>query len=143
MSSRSLSLAVAAAVSVAACPGCGNSGGLYPVTGKVLYKGEPAAGAVVYFHRQGATDPLHEQTPQGVVREDGIFALAGPAGEGALPGEYAVLVEWKEGAGKVRGRSPGLSAPDRFRGRYLDASKPLLHAEVKPSTNTLPPFELK
>ena len=33
--------------------GCGNSAGLVPVSGKVLYKGEPATGAVVYFQRQG------------------------------------------------------------------------------------------
>jgi hypothetical protein len=141
MRRRCLSLAVAAAASVAAA-GCGNANGLYPVSGKVLFKGEPAAGAVVYFHRNGVTNALHEQTTQGVVQEDGTFTLAGPAGTGAPPGEYVVLVEWKEGAGKVRGRSPGLSAPDRFRGRYLDAKKPLLRAEVKTASNTLPPFEL-
>ena len=32
--------------------GCGSPAGLVPVSGKVLYRGEPAAGAVVYFHRQ-------------------------------------------------------------------------------------------
>lgn len=124
------------------CTGCGNSNGMNPVYGKVLYKSEPAVGATIYFHRVGSSDPLHEQVPMGVIQQDGTFSLAGPAGAGALVGEYVVLLEWKEGAGKVRGRSPGLNAPDRFKGRYLNPRKPLLHAEVKPGTNRLSAFEL-
>src|SRR5262249_36239617 len=74
--------------------GCGNPSGTYPVSGKVLYRGEPATGAVVTFVRRDAADRMHEQVPQGVVRDDGTFSLASPLGAGALPGEYAVLVEW-------------------------------------------------
>ena len=122
---------------------CGNSKGLYPVRGKVLCNGEPAAGATVTFVRKGVADPLNEPTPQGVVAEDGTFTLAGPSGVGAAPGEYAVLIEWKEGAGAKRGRAPALNAPDRLKKRYLDPNKPLLTATVEPKSNTLPPFELK
>src|SRR5262245_33026213 len=128
---------------VCVCLGCGNSAGLYPVSGKVLFKGEPAAGATVTFVRKGAADRLQEQTPQGVVQPDGTFALAGPLGMGAPPGDYVVLVEWKEGAGKVKGRSPGLSAPDRLKKRYLDPSRPLLTATGEAATNALPPFEVQ
>ena len=123
--------------------GCGRSGGLYPVKGKVLHNGAPAVGATVSFYRKGGTDRAQEHTPQGVVGEDGTFELASPAGKGAVPGEYIVLVEWKVGAGKARGRSPGLSAPDRFKGRYLNPDNPQLHALVKPTSNDLPPFELR
>jgi hypothetical protein len=137
-----LSFALAAAAGVLSCAGCGNSNGRYEVSGKVLYDGQPAPGAVVYFHRKEVDDPLHEHVAQGVAGEDGTFTLASPAGIGALPGKYAVLVEWKEGAGQVRGRSPSLSAPDRLQGRYMDAVNPALHAEVKAHTNHLPPFEL-
>jgi hypothetical protein len=122
--------------------GCGNSSGQFPVTGKVLYKGEPAAGATVTFLRKEA-DRRKESPVQGVVREDGSFTLAGPGGPGALPGEYVVLIEWKEGAGKSKGRAPALSAPDRLKGRYLDPNNPVLTAKVEPSTNQLPPFELQ
>jgi hypothetical protein len=125
-----------------ACAGCGNSSGIYPVSGKVLYRGEPAAGATVTFVRKGVTDRSQEQTPQGVVRADGTFSLASPLGAGAPPGEYAVLVEWKVGAGKVKGRSPGLNAPDRLNRRYLDPARPLLTAAVEAKPNSLPPFEL-
>ena len=123
--------------------GCGNGNGLYPVSGRVLFQGAPAVGATVTFVRKGAAASLNDQTPQGVVREDGSFTLAGPAGAGAAPGEYAVLVEWKVGAGKVRGRAPALSAPDRLKRRYLDAGRPLLTASVEAKSNALPPFELK
>jgi hypothetical protein len=137
-----ISLAAIAAL-VLGCLGCGDANGLYPVSGKVLFKGEPAVGATVSLHRKASADPLHDQTPQGVVQEDGTFKVACAAGDGAPPGDYVVLIEWKEGAGKVKGRSPGLNAPDRFKGRYLDPNKSQLRAEVKPTNNQLPPFELK
>jgi hypothetical protein len=122
--------------------GCG-SNGVYPVSGKVLYQGEPASGAMVYFHRKGEIDRLREHVPQGIVGDDGTFTLASPAGKGALPGEYAVLIEWKEGAGKLRGRGPGLDARDRFHGRYMNANDPQFSVEVKAEKNQLPPFELR
>jgi hypothetical protein len=131
------------ACGVLACVGCGNPSGIYPVQGKVLYRGEPAVGATVTFVRKEAASRMQEQTPQGVVGEDGTFSLAGPLGPGAQPGEYAVLVEWKVGAGRVKGRSPGLSAPDRLEKRYLDPARPLLTATVEAKTNTLPPFEVR
>jgi hypothetical protein len=125
------------------CAACGPGNGLYPVRGQVLYKGKPAAGATVSFVRKGVTDPYQEQTPQGVVQGDGSFTLAGARGAGAAPGDYIVLIEWKEGAGKRRGRSPALNAPDRLKGRYLDPRRPQLTATVAPSSNDLPPFDLK
>jgi len=136
-------LSLAAAACALACSSCGNPAGLYPVTGKVLHNGAPAVGATVTFVRRGAADPLKEPTPQGVVGEDGGFTLRGPGGDGAPPGEYAVLVEWKEGAGAKRGRAPALSAPDRLKKKYLDPNKPLLTATVEAKTNALPPFDLK
>jgi hypothetical protein len=120
---------------VACClSGCGNSKGLYPLRGKLLYKGEPAAGAAVYFHRQDTADPFKEHILQGVVAEDGSVELAGPNGEGAIPGDYIVLIEWKQG--------PGLKAPDRFKGKYLNLKKSLFTAQIQPSNNDLPAFEI-
>ena len=112
------------------------------MSGKVRVNGEPAVGATVTFVKKGAAGPT-DQTPQGVVHEDGTFTLAGPAGDGATPGEYAVLVEWKEGAGKRKGHSPELTAPNRLKKRYLNIDHPLLTATVEAKSNTLPAFELK
>jgi hypothetical protein len=142
MRGRLLSAAIIAAW-VAACAGCGNSSGLYPVSGKVLVNGEPAVGATVTFVRKGSAEPFKEPTPQGVVGEDGTFTLSGPGGDGAPAGDYVVLVEWKEGAGAKRGRAPALSAPDRLKKKYLDPNKPQLTATVEAKSNNLPPFDLK
>ena len=140
---RLIAVLVVAAACAASTSGCGRSNGLYPVSGKVLYKGAPASGATVSFVPKGASDGQQADVPLGVVNEDGTFTLAGPRGEGAAAGEYVVLIEWKEGAGKVKGRSPGLNAPDRLKGRYLNPNRPLLTATVKPGSNDLAPFELK
>ena len=148
-------LAVVGTACAFAAPGCGNSAGLFPVSGKVLYKGEAARGAVVYFQRHGGADPSHNLVPFGIVGDDGSFSLYSDGlGSGALPGTYTVLVEWRDGTGNgvvpVKGkgqaklvkRSRMRSGPDRLKGRYLDVSKPLLRAEVKPGPNELTPFEL-
>jgi hypothetical protein len=135
--------------------GCGNSAGVYPVSGKVLFRGEPAGGAVVFFHREGDAGGMEQQIPHAVVEDDGSFSLAtDELGDGARPGKYLVLVEWRDKSGNgivpvnTRGTTKLVkririhSGPDRLKGRYLDITKPLLHAEVKPETNRLAPFEL-
>src|SRR5262245_56067829 len=137
MKRRFLCLAVALA-----CAACG-SGGLYPVSGSVTYQGQPAVGATVTFLPKGQTDRSSTALAQGVVAEDGTFKLAGPAGEGLKPGDYVVLIEWKEGAGRAKGRAPALGAPDRLKKRYLDPNNALLTATVEAKTNKLPPFQLQ
>jgi hypothetical protein len=134
--------------------GCGNSAGLFPVSGEVKYKGEPAKGAVVYFHREGGGGAKDQPIPYAVVEDDGSFELESDTlGYGALPGSYSVLVEWREpgdgvtpvktkGKTKLVKRSRIRSGPDRLKGRYLDIKQPLLHAEVKPQSNQLAAFEL-
>jgi hypothetical protein len=152
---KKLVLASAIAGFAMAAAGCGNPAGLVPVSGKVLYHGEPAAGAVVYFHRDLKPGDAQLPIPSATAEDDGSFTLSSDTlGYGALPGTYAVLVEWRDGSGdgtvpvKTKGnvtfvkRSRVRSGPDRVKGRYFNISKPLLHAEVKPGSNQLPPFEL-
>jgi hypothetical protein len=148
-------LGVLAAALFAAAAGCGGPTGLVPVSGKVTYHGQPAAGAVVYFHRQGESGPAGLPVPYGIVDEDGTFSLSTDGlGRGALPGTYSVLVEWRDekGDGVVPVKSTGKvklvkrsrlrSGPDRLKGRYFDITKPLLKAEVTAGSNGLAPFEL-
>jgi hypothetical protein len=140
--------------------GCGHPAGLFPVSGKVLYKGEPAAGAVVYFHGEGPPPAPASTIPFGIVEDDGNFYLASDGrGDGCPPGKYAVLVEWKSKSevpvaqskpSRVKGKSRVIPVNsrstrdnvDRLKGRYFDISKPLIHADVLPQSNSLAPFEL-
>jgi hypothetical protein len=120
------------------CISCSN--GLHPVSGKVTYKGQPATGAAVFFKHQGV-DAMNEQTVMGLVQEDGSFTLVcGAQGAGAPPGEYDVLIEWKQGPNRGKGRTQTM--PDKLKGRYADPNRPLFHVTIKPGPNTLPPFEL-
>jgi hypothetical protein len=105
-----------------------------------MYKGSPASGAVVFFHRQGS-DAMNEHLTMGIVQEDGSFELVcGSLGKGALPGKYDVLIEWKPISAQSKGRPQ--HGPDKLKGRYSDAKNPLLHATVEAKSNDLPPFEL-
>jgi hypothetical protein len=120
------------------CSSCGHSPSLYPVTGKVLVKGAPAAGATVFFERHDA-GLMNEQTIMGIVGEDGSFRLvSGPHGEGAPPGEYDVFVEWRHRAERAKGPL----GTDRLKGHYGDRNHPRLHAVVKSEPTDLSPFDL-
>jgi hypothetical protein len=154
MSSRHLIMLATMGCSVATA-GCGNPPGLYPVTGKILHKGEPASGAVVYFHPESPTSARLPAIPSGIVDEDGSFSLSvDNLGNGCPPGKYTVLVEWRDSSGDgvatlkrgkatLRKRSRLRSGPDRLNGRYLDIKKPMLHAEVLTQSNNLAPFQLE
>jgi hypothetical protein len=137
---RSLSWFVLASMTLAAAS-CGSASRLYPVSGKVTYKGQPAAGAVVLLLRK-SVNPLNEHTIMGIVERDGTFELVcGSLGKGAPSGEYDVLIRWREAvpAAKNQRQKP----PDRLKGRYADPKRPLLHAVVKAEHTQLPTFELK
>jgi hypothetical protein len=123
-----------------ACASCGNKNNIYPVSGKVTYHGAPAAGAAVFFRRQGG-DPMREHLIMGIVQEDGSFELVcGSLGKGAPPGKYDVLIEWKRVTGQGQGRPR--HGPDKLKGRYADPKRPLVHATVAARATNLPPFEV-
>jgi hypothetical protein len=153
-------LAVAAGPLLTA--GCGNPAGYFPVSGKVLYKGEPASGATVYFHPTDGTVNPGKAIPYAIAGQDGGFYLTCDGiGDGCPPGKYAVLVEWrgkpdtqviepKQTTAKVKAKVKDFTTNkqvarvgvDRLKGRYFDIAKPLLRAEVAARTNSLAPFEL-
>jgi hypothetical protein len=125
---------------VLTCASCRNKDRIYPVSGKVTYKGSPASGAVVFFHRQGG-DALNDRMIMGIVQEGGSFELVcGSLGKGAPPGEYDVLIEWKRVTGQGKGRPQ--TGPDKLKGRYADPKHPRIHATVKAERNVLAPFDL-
>jgi hypothetical protein len=123
-----------------ACSSCGGDR-IYPVKGSVTFKEMPAAGAAVFFRHQGG-DPMNDPMVMGVVQQDGTFeVVCGSKGKGAPPGQYDVLIEWKQAANR-QGRGLPQHARDKLRGRYADPKHPRLQATVAAQTNVLPPFEL-
>src|SRR5262245_17492557 len=68
---------------------------LYPVRGKVLFDGQPAAGARIQFHP--VTPSERAKYPSAKVEADGSFALTTFENkDGAPPGEYLVTVRWDD-----------------------------------------------
>jgi hypothetical protein len=162
---RGISYAVSLAAVIATGSGCGRAPGFYPVYGKVTYHGEPATGATVYFHRSAGEGVPLPSPPMGIVQDDGSFEVVSDQSTGAPVGSYHVLVEWRakaptsgavvkvshtrstdrRGSRSLTPRKSRLTRtmpPDRLNGRYFAIEHPLLKAEVRPESNTLPPFEL-
>jgi hypothetical protein len=116
---------------------CGKSGPkLYDVHGKVLYNGQPLAGAQVVFHPLGTSDPT-EVKPTANTAADGSFRLSTyPHGEGARLGEYTVLVtQYPPDAREKGGRN-------RLPKKYESPDTSPLKATVKAESNHLEPLEL-
>lgn len=122
---------------------------LYPVKGKVTYKGQPANGAQIVFRpvNEAAEAPeASDKTPAtptatsyGTVDADGNFSLrTDPYGEGAPPGEYNVLITWN-----ATDPEDPLSSKSKSPAKYADPSAPILKATVKEGPNELAPFNLK
>ena len=69
-------------------PGGGMGAGLrlcskntvYPVSGKVTYRGSPAAGAAVFFHHRGG-DAMNDQMIMGIAQQDGSFEPVAGSGK--------------------------------------------------------------
>lgn len=114
---------------------------VYPVRGKVLYQGQPAAGAFVSFH-PAVPDAKLPVGPRAMVNSDGIFVLSTYTKEdGAPAGNYAVTVEWRKPVQRPDGETePG---PNLLPSRYQNPKTSGLRATVSAqSENELPPFQL-
>jgi hypothetical protein len=127
---------------------CGDSGKVkvYPVSGKVLYRGEPAAGAEVIFYKKSADGAAATVQPAGRVQDDGSFRVTTfTDGDGAPAGDYGIGIVWRrpvDARGNPVRKSGGLY-PDFFGEFYANSTNPQFHTEVKPGTNELPTFDLK
>ncbi|MFH1266841.1 MAG: hypothetical protein ABIK89_14020 [Planctomycetota bacterium] len=110
-----------AAVVVTVCVGCseGQKGGsrveTFPLTGKVLVDGAPAARLVVSCHPQSDTGIAYALV--GHTNEEGVFSISTyEAGDGLPEGEYKLTFEWPEGG--------GFGPPtDKLKGAYSDPKK--------------------
>jgi hypothetical protein len=110
----------------------------FPVRGRVLVGGEPAAGAVVEFHSLARLDlPLGQA--RALTRADGSFELAGEDRVGTPAGLYAVTVVWREPLDL--GGEPA-AGPNRAPDAYARPETTPLRAAVAAGANQLPPFSI-
>src|SRR5581483_6787301 len=99
-----LAFRVAVAAALAAPASCADSRvahKVYPVKGKVLVNGAPAADCLVVLNR--TFDQQNPVTPQGRTNENGEFQITSYyANDGAPEGEYVVTFEWRERSGVTK-----------------------------------------
>jgi hypothetical protein len=113
---------------------------LYPVTGKVLFKDQPAEGAKVVFLPAGEENAQYRGArPAATVAADGSFEMqTDPHGVGAPLGDYLVLITWFP----QRDENPNSNPKNKLPNKYGNPSNPLLKASVKEGENKLDPFKL-
>jgi hypothetical protein len=152
----SVVLVVMATATVACTQAARERLAVYPVKGKVLYKGSPLPGALVVLEKSEAAThgekPLETTGPiraTGRAGPDGSFQLRTYQGnDGAPVGDYVVGVSSvpPKSEGNLFALDPSTktkSNPDVLRGRYADPKTSGLKAQVKAQDNELPPFDLK
>jgi hypothetical protein len=138
--SLTTTLAVLPAVLLASC-GTRHAGSVFPVRGKVLFRGMPAVGAQVAFHPLEKAEGVRP-VPQAAVGPDGSFVLSTyTRHDGAPPGRYAVTILWPSGS--FQEEDGTLSGPDQLQGRYADPQKTPLRCEVRAAANEPDPFRLQ
>lgn len=126
--------------------GCGPDDGrakVYPVSGKVTVKGQPAAGARVVFFPTAA-DAVEKKlpSPAGETDDSGKFRLMSyKPDDGAAEGEYKVAITWLE---PPPANATGIfDQKDRLGGRYSNPEKSKLTAHVEKGGGEIPAFDLQ
>ncbi len=140
---RSVCLAISAVATACLLAGCSSGGGIpgtAPVTGKVTYNGQPVDGASISFIGQAET-----QRPAGALSgPDGAYALKTGDTDGALPGNYTVLVTKTDApaAGEMTMEAASKSGPaappkSLIPAKYGDPLQSPLKFEVKSGPNAI------
>jgi hypothetical protein len=111
---------------------------VYPVSGKVTYKGQPPIGATVVLHpRSGVA--ASDVAPTGTVKGDGSFAITSyEPGDGAPQGEYVATIEWFKFAPELGGAGPNVIPP-----KYVSAKTSPVKVSVSGGPAQIAPIIIK
>lgn len=113
---------------------------LYPVTGRVLFEGKPAAGARVTLHPIGSA-ALGVVTPGGEVDSEGQFSVTTyQLSDGAPQGRYRATVSWSDVLNP--GSSEAMYGPEKLPQRYQNPATSKLEVEIVPGGGELPVLAL-
>lgn len=133
-------LTVAAVLPLVGCnkPPCGDRLPTFPVTGRVLVGGQPAAGALVQLWAVEGDLQRAGLCPHAIIEDDGNFHLTTySTGDGAPQGNYALTLRWP--LPPPPGREQG---SDRFQGRFADPTRPLRRVQILALENVLEAIRL-
>jgi hypothetical protein len=116
---------------------------VFPVSGHLLYEGQPTPQALVIFHAVDDPNPPPAK-PRGVIDKDGRFTVSTYVrGDGAPVGRYTVTVTWQKPLNRPGNVGEEAFGPNLLPPKYSDPKTTDLSAEVKEGVNELPPFHLK
>jgi hypothetical protein len=111
---------------------------VYPVKGRVLVAGKPAAGVTVLFNPVDESAQIYVK-PKGRTDDDGWFTLTTyKSKDGAPAGTYAVTLYWlpKDYRGPIE-------SANQLPAHYLEPQASGITAKVAAAANELQPFELQ
>ena len=134
---------VAAATALVLAAGCGEPAlqrtSVFPTTGSITVKGQPAHGAIVVLHPQNAAAPSG-LTPRANVDEQGRFAVSTyDRGDGAPEGDYVVTVMWFK---PIKENGDFKAGPNVIPAKYSRAETSNLAVKIAAGQNVLPPLKL-
>ena len=125
--------------------GCSQGPTLYPVEGKVIFKGKEAGGATVTFHPKEG-DRVKTEPSVGFTTEDGTFKLNTGKKSGAPAGTYVVTMFWSKDVPNDKnkgGFNMTVETNDVFGGAYEEIAKSKIEVTIKAGDNKLEPFRLE
>ena len=116
---------------------------VFPVTGKVTFKGKPADGAQVVLFPVN-TENTAELAPSGKVGKDGTFSLtAYEPGDGAPEGDYVATISWRKMVSGGKGEGGATAGPDVIPKQYGSAATSPVKVSVKGGPTQIPPIAIK
>ena len=124
--------------------GCGKSEhagvAVHPAVGKVVFRGKPAAGAIVALHpkdKSSSTAP----NPRASVQHDGSFALSTfRPSDGAPEGTYILTVQWFRPVDRNGDLVPG---PNVLPRKYATAKTSGIEVKIASGANELAEIQLR
>lgn len=113
----------------------------YPVSGRLLVDGQPAAGADLRFYEVSGRTPRLAR-PYATTDQDGHFVVSTYGmHDGAPIGTYQVSVSWKGPLGRI---SPDQrdAMPERLPERFTDPTTSGLEVQIARGNNELDPIDI-
>jgi hypothetical protein len=112
---------------------------VFPVSGKVTYKGKPAGGAIIVLHSVNAV-AFDGVAPSGTVNEDGTFTITVyEPGDGAPEGDYVATIQWRK---MVTSEGGGAAGPNVLPAQYSSAATSPVKVSVSGGPTQIPPITI-